>query len=103
MSSLTAFLLTARHTVQTLERWGDRTIWDTAAFSDDAAFLARFGRILPLAAQPKADARQTNQNNAQVEGIADRDQNGFESPFNELADGGDEILEVHGILLLARK
>lgn len=71
--------------------------------SDDAAFLAGLLREFALLAQPEGNAGETKYDDPDIEGVAQWDQHGLEGPFNELADGGDEVLEIHGFALLARK
>lgn len=86
------FLTKGRISAPISERCNEKWV---GARSDDAAVLAGFLRVLALLEQPESDAGKTEQNHTKVEGIAQGHQNGFKGPFNELADGGDEFLEVH--------
>ena len=87
-------------TGRTLDRWNEGT---AGGGSDDAAVLAGLLRKFALLAQPKANTDEAEHDDTEVEGVTQRYQNGLEGPFDELANGGDEVLEVHGSGLLPRK
>lgn len=70
--------------------------------SDDVAVLARGGGVFPLLAEPVCDAAHNQQDDREVERIARRHEHGVEGPLDELANGGDDVLNVHGHALLAR-
>lgn len=71
--------------------------------SDDVAALACLLTVLTLLAEPKGDATEAQHDDTEVEGAADRDQDGLEGPLDEFSDGGEEILKVHALALLVRK
>lgn len=70
--------------------------------SDDVAVLAGSSGVLALLAEPESDAAHDEQDDRQVERVARRDEHGVEGPLDELANGGDDVLNVHGHALLSR-
>ena len=49
------------------------------------------------------DAAQDQKDDTEVEGVAQRDQNGLEGPLDEFTNGVDEVLQIHNHALLIRK
>ena len=63
--------------------------------SHDGAFLLSLGVVLPLESQPEGKPDNTNANHRPVEAIAHWDQQRVERPFDELSEGGDDLLGIH--------
>ncbi len=74
----------------------------TRRILDQVPVLTGLGREFALRAQPKGQAAQNQHNHSRIDRIAHGNKDSFEGHFDELADGGDDFLEVHDSTLLMR-